>query len=132
MGSEGIPIISATSDNPTWQRFMGRFRAKKVFGGMVIPDPEEIAAEATRLRADPNAVQNSADRLNDPQVLEAIANRLRTLIQESELAQVAAKSKFPEDSKWQLIQAGKTYESAVRRLLGTEDERTDESVDKKA
>ena len=62
----------------------------------------------------------------------AIANRLRTLIQESELAQVAAKSKFPEDSKWQLIQAGKTYESAVRRLLGTEDERTDESVDKKA
>ena len=129
MAVEKLSAPSGPSDNPTWQGFAERFHSKRLFGVKVIPDPEEIIAEATRLRADPNAVRSSSDRLNDPQVLEAVAGHLRTLIQEAELAQIAAKSRFPEDSQSQLIESDKTYKKAIEMLTGTADNQPDDDGD---
>lgn len=100
---------------------------------MEVPDPEAVTAEAVRLRADPAAAQASYDRLNDPDVLEAIAGHLRTLLKAAELAQIA--KQFKQDPGGDVLEARKAYENAINVALGTEKKRehgADDITDQKA
>ena len=129
MAVEKITAVPDSSNNLMWRRFSDRFSDRKKIGDVDVPNPDAVSAEAARLRADPNAAQANSDKLNDPVVLEAIANHLRTVLQAAELAQIARKSGFMEDSRWELMRAKNAYKAAVEWALGTGKEQVTDDVD---
>lgn len=124
MAVEEVSASPGPSDNPTWQRFLGRFKTKQVFGGLEIPDPDEIIAEAARIRQDPKAVAN-LDKLNDPKILLAIAGHLRTLIATAELIQSAKKDKsFGSNMEVDELLARTAYDDVLRIVTGKHTDKT--------